>query len=248
MGLWWWRQSFVERERQETRGWTAVGGGADPPVRLLALSGAPGLRTVPRGTSRRHFPTRGIVRVAVRGARSRPREEHGVSIWRTPHGCFSQKRRRLALCQRKCTPVGSSEPWPCRHADEQRGPTSSGDPPAQHCRRFGDSNLGHPRPLGIPRQQAMGAPFFKKPRAVGVSPRWATSQTPPVMSMRGRTMGTGPLKSPLRRVCTFPFLGLRHHTLPCTVLHDRPTRTDTRANKSASLPPTGTCPRSTMRS
>ena len=57
MELWWWRQSFVERERQETRGWTAVGGGADPPVRLLALSGAPGLRTVPRGTSRRHFPT-----------------------------------------------------------------------------------------------------------------------------------------------------------------------------------------------
>ena len=57
MGLWWWRQSFVERERQETRGWTAVGGGADPPVRLLALSGAPGLRTVPRRTSRRHFLT-----------------------------------------------------------------------------------------------------------------------------------------------------------------------------------------------
>ena len=85
------RYSVAEEQRQETRGWTAVGGGVDPPVRLLALSGAPGLRTVPRArpdvTSRQH--TIRLVRAfqGLRGAR-------GVSIWWTPHGCFSQQRRR----------------------------------------------------------------------------------------------------------------------------------------------------------
>ena len=116
------------------------------------------MRTAPRGTSRRHFPT-------------------------TRHN-----------------PCGRS--W-------------SGGPPAQHCRRFGqhcrrfgDSNLGREAIRNPYTASLWGAPFLKKPRAVGVSPRWATSQTPPVMSMRGRTMGTGPLKSPLRRVCTFRFVGL----------------------------------------
>ena len=90
-GLWWLMTGIPWREeRQETRGWTAVGGAVDPPV-LLALSGAPGLRTVPRArpdvTSRQH--TIRLVRAfqGLRGAR-------GVSIWWTPHGCFSQQRRR----------------------------------------------------------------------------------------------------------------------------------------------------------
>jgi hypothetical protein len=130
---------------------------------------------------------RGIIRAAVRGARQAQRGARGEHLADAPRVLLAEAAPAGIVPERKCTPVGSSEPWPCRHADEQRGPTSSGDPPAQHCRRFGDSNLGHPRPLGIPRQQAMGAPFFKKPWAVGVSPRWATSQTPPVMSMRGRT-------------------------------------------------------------